>query len=149
MDLEPDGAWQVDAAKLGASADIFFTVAPEVPIIVRHKTDMPRSLAALQNWRNDGRLDCPYSTCWPFSPSRPAPQHTCEAPVKTKYGYLYHPRHTRVVPRSSRTASSLSILSILHFQPRLTWSAAPGKGPTSTTLVLMTSPAVGARGREK
>lgn len=32
MDLEPDGAWQVDAAKLGASADIFFTVALEAPI---------------------------------------------------------------------------------------------------------------------
>lgn len=34
VDLEPDGAWQVDAAKLGASADIFFTMTLEVPIII-------------------------------------------------------------------------------------------------------------------
>lgn len=27
-------AWQVDAAKLGASADIFFNVALEAPIII-------------------------------------------------------------------------------------------------------------------
>lgn len=31
VDLEAHGAWHVDATKLGASADIFFTVALEAP----------------------------------------------------------------------------------------------------------------------
>lgn len=45
VDLETHGAWQVDATKLGASADIFFIVALEAPIIISHETDLLRCAA--------------------------------------------------------------------------------------------------------
>lgn len=69
VDLETHGAWQVDATKLGASADIFFNVALEAPIIIWLETDLLRC-AALQNREKMSGLKCLYSSCWLFSPNR-------------------------------------------------------------------------------
>lgn len=111
VDLGPDGAWQVDAAKLGASADIFFSVTLEAPIIIRYTTGMLRCTAEQGDYE---RLECSCTSCWspyypaalilgrPYTPSRHGLPRTCEAPVKTKiWVIISFSSPGRLVPRQA------------------------------------------------